>query len=168
VRATGIVGVPGDRSDELIEEAGRVAARGFSRLVIKEDVDLRGRAPGEVAELLRRTVEREAPGRECHIVLDEQEALGRELARLAAGEVVVMFYDKLAPLLRLLEEHGAEPVNAIDGLVVREENVLAAAAAATAASPIETRAAPVVRQRRATVFVSRDKTAQDWQGYIWR
>jgi cyanophycin synthetase len=168
VRVTGVVGVPGDRSDELIEEAGRAAARGFSRLVVKEDADRRGRAPGEVAELLRRAVEREAPGRECQVVLDEPEALRRELARLHAREVVVMFYDKLAPLLRLLEERGAAPVNAIDGLVVREADALALAATATASSPSETWAAPVVRHRRASAFASRDKTAQDWQGYIWR
>ena len=43
-RVTGIIGVPGDRDDALIEEAGRIAARGFHRLVIKEDEDTRGRA----------------------------------------------------------------------------------------------------------------------------
>ncbi|HEV2707392.1 MAG TPA: cyanophycin synthetase, partial [Pyrinomonadaceae bacterium] len=34
-RVTGIIGVPGDRDDSVIEEAARVAARGFQRLVIK-------------------------------------------------------------------------------------------------------------------------------------
>ena len=35
--------VPGDRTDELILESGRVAAGGFDRLIIKEDGDRRGR-----------------------------------------------------------------------------------------------------------------------------
>jgi len=76
---TGIVGVPGDRSDFLIEQAGRVAARGFRRVVIKEDEDLRGRRSGEVAEPLRRAVRDEAPGRECRIAFCETEALRSEL-----------------------------------------------------------------------------------------
>jgi cyanophycin synthetase len=166
VRVTGIVGVPGDRSDELIEEAGRTAARGFPRLVIKEDADTRGRRRGEVAELLRRAVEREAPGRDCRVVLDETEALRGELATLKEGEVVVLFFDKLAPLVPLLAEYGAVAVNSIAGLAVREEPALAAAAAAGSTS--EAWAVGAVRQRRAGIFATRDKTAQDWQGYIWR
>jgi len=164
LRATGIVGLPGDRADELIEEAGRAAARGFSRVVIKEDKDPRGREKGEVAERLRRAVLDEAPGRECAVVLDEAEALRGELRRLGAGGVVVMFYDKLEPLLRVLEEFGAEPASGIAGLVVREEPALAAAAAAGS----ESRAVTLVRTRRALAFAAQDKTAQDWQGYIWR
>jgi cyanophycin synthetase len=64
-RVTGVIGVPGDRSDELIERAGRIAARGFERIRIKEDEDPRGRRPGEVADLLLRAVRDEAPWREC-------------------------------------------------------------------------------------------------------
>ncbi|HSK64067.1 MAG TPA: hypothetical protein VK893_09505 [Pyrinomonadaceae bacterium] len=48
-RVTGVIGVPGDRDDTLIEHAGRVAARGFHRLIIREDRDPRGRERGAVA-----------------------------------------------------------------------------------------------------------------------
>lgn len=112
-RVTAIIGAPGDRCDDLIREAGRVAARGFSRIVIKEDHDLRGRRPGEVAELLRRTVKEEAPEADCRIVLDEVEALSQELRTQGPDDVIVMFYDKLKPLLDVLERHGAEPVSNI-------------------------------------------------------
>jgi cyanophycin synthetase len=126
LRVTGVVGVPGDRSDALIRQAGRVAARGFERVVIKEDEDLRGRRPGEVAEIIRAAVNEEAPWRECAVVLDEEEALRGELRRLGAGEVVVMFYDRLEPLRRILEESGAVPVETIEGLE-RQEGACAAA-----------------------------------------
>jgi UDP-N-acetylmuramyl tripeptide synthase len=50
-----IIGVPGDRDDSVIEQAGRVAGRGFHRVIIKEDIDLRGRGKGEVAKLRAET-----------------------------------------------------------------------------------------------------------------
>jgi cyanophycin synthetase len=113
-RVTGIIGVPGDRDDSVVEQAGRVAARGFHRVIIKEDKDLRGRAPGEVAKLLCEAVNDEWPGTECRIVLDEVEALRAELQELQQGQVVVIFYDKLEPVLSALEEHGALAVAAIE------------------------------------------------------
>ena len=33
-RVTGIIGVPGDRDDSVVEQAGRAAARGFHRIII--------------------------------------------------------------------------------------------------------------------------------------
>jgi cyanophycin synthetase len=112
-RVTGIIGVPGDRDDSVVERAGRVAARGFHRVIIKEDKDLRGRGPGEVAKLLCAAVGDEWPGTECRIVLDEVEALREELLGIEEGQVVVIFYDQLEPVQRVLEEHGAIPVSAI-------------------------------------------------------
>src|SRR5918998_762541 len=99
---TAILGVPGDRDDHLIEESGRIAARGFQRIIIKEDKDLRGRRKGEVAGLLCRTVNAESPERECLTVLDEVEAFSDELREMRQGDVMVVFYDKLEPVLEVL------------------------------------------------------------------
>jgi cyanophycin synthetase len=107
---TGIIGVPGDRDDRIIKEAASIAARGFHRIIIKEDHDLRGRAPGEVARLLCETVNREAPDRRCTIVLDEVQAFSDALGEIQENEVVVIFYDKLEPILKVLNEHQAMPV----------------------------------------------------------
>ena len=113
-RVTGIIGVPGDRDDSVVERAGRVAARGFHRVIVKEDRDLRGREPGEVARLLCKAVNDEWPGTECRIVLDEIEALREELRVSEEGQVVVIFYDKLEPVLDVLGESGAVPVGSIE------------------------------------------------------
>ncbi|HEX8137345.1 MAG TPA: cyanophycin synthetase [Pyrinomonadaceae bacterium] len=113
-RVTGIIGVPGDRDDTVIEEAARVAAHDFNRLVIKEDKDLRGRRPGEVAEMLCRAVQAEVAGRECRTVLDETEALTQGLAQTGEGDVLVMFYDTLAPVLAILERSGAQPASTVE------------------------------------------------------
>jgi cyanophycin synthetase len=113
-RVTGVIGVPGDRADSIIEQAGRVAARGFQRLIIKEDEDLRGRASGEVASLLCNAVKDEAPDRECIVIHSEAAALGRALEEITEGEIVIMFYDKLAPLLEVLKQFDAVPVSTIE------------------------------------------------------
>ena len=115
-RVTAIIGVPGDRDDSLIEAAGRVAARGFHRIIIKEDEDLRGRKKGEVAGLLCRAVNEEVPERECLTVLDEVEAFSRELREMRQGDVIVIFYDKLEPVREVLERHGARPATGIGEL----------------------------------------------------
>ncbi|HEV2802686.1 MAG TPA: cyanophycin synthetase [Pyrinomonadaceae bacterium] len=115
-RVTAILGVPGDRDDSLIEASGRVAARGFQRIIIKEDKDLRGRQKGEVAGLLCRTVNAESPDRECLTVLDEIAAFSQELREMKQGDVIVVFYDKLEPVLEVLAEHGAVSTNSIGEL----------------------------------------------------
>jgi cyanophycin synthetase len=115
-RVTAILGVPGDRDDSLIQQAGRVAARGFHRIIIKEDKDLRGRRKGEVAGVLCRAVGEASPDRECRVVLDEVEAFSRELREMKQDDVLVIFYDQLEPVLEVLKRHGAVPAASIGDL----------------------------------------------------
>lgn len=112
-RVTAILGVPGDRDDHLVEQAGRVVARCFQRIVIKEDKDLRGRRKGEVAGLLCRTINAESPERECRTVPDEIQAFSHELREMKRGDVIVVFYDKLEPVLEVLARHGAVPATSL-------------------------------------------------------
>jgi cyanophycin synthetase len=113
-KLTGIIGVPGDRANGLVEQAGRVAARGFDHLIIKEDKDLRGRRRGEVAGLLLDAVRDEVPDRECQVILDECDALCRAIRQMTNGEIVVVFYEKLEPILEVLQRYGATGVSAIE------------------------------------------------------
>ena len=112
-RVTGVIGVPGDRADSLIAHAGRVAARGFHRLIIREDHDLRGRDRGAVAQLLCDAALNEAPETECQVVLDESEAVQHAVRTMQRGEVIVVFYEKLEPLRQVLEKYAAQPVQSL-------------------------------------------------------
>lgn len=116
-RLTGIIGVPGDRDDSVVEQAGRAAARGFHRLIIKEDKDLRGRMRGEVADLLRQSVKDEVPERECIIEHDECKALTMAIRQMEKGEVVIVFYEKLEPILDVLQQFSAVSVSGLEGQV---------------------------------------------------
>jgi len=115
-RVTGIVGVPGDRDDQVIVHAARVAAKGFNKVIVKEDHDLRGRAPGAVASLVRDTVREVSPATECEVVLDEVEALRHAVSQMIKGEVIVLFYEKLQPIQNVLEEFAAQPVSSLPPL----------------------------------------------------
>lgn len=104
-RAIGIIGMPGDRQDKLILEVGQIAASFFEQLIIKEDEDLRGRRPLEVAELLYQAALNYGLNQEkIQVIPSEKLALQSALEQAQAGDLVVVFYEKLAHLENLLKE----------------------------------------------------------------
>ena len=109
-RVTGIIAIPGDRADAIIDRAARVAAKGFNKVIVREDQDLRGRQPGEVADILCRAIRDVSPAIECEVILDEVEALRQAVERMVKGEVIVHFYEKLQPVQNALQELSAQPV----------------------------------------------------------
>ena len=109
-RVTGIITIPGDRDDAIIDRAARVAAKGFNKVIVREDHDLRGRKPGDIANIVCRAVKEVSPATECEVVLDEIEALRRAVSQMIKGEVVVLFYEKLSPIQKALQEMAAQPV----------------------------------------------------------
>lgn len=111
-RLLGVIGVPGDRADDLVRESGRIAGEGFDYIFIKEDSDLRGRAPGEIAGLLREGALAGGCREEnIELVLEEGEAIKRALARAQRGDLLVIFYEKLDPVLEILGFPGLRPVS---------------------------------------------------------
>jgi cyanophycin synthetase len=114
-RITGVFTVPGDRLDDQIEEVGRLAARCFDRLIIREDADTRGRRPGEVAQLLYGAVRNEAPDKECRIIPDEGGALITALEEMEEREIILFVYEKHSePHLNLLRRYGSQSVTMIE------------------------------------------------------
>jgi cyanophycin synthetase len=103
-----VVATAGDRRDEDIRELGRVAARYFDDVIVREDHNPRGRAKGETADLILQGV-REAiavgQGRAGHaeVVLDEMEATRRALDRSRPGDLVVLCVDYATDVYRELE-----------------------------------------------------------------
>lgn len=109
-RLVGVVGMPGDRPDASISEVARLCASAFSRLYVKEDQDLRGRKPGEVARVfldaaLGAGFEKSASA----VIEDELDALKAAVDGAREGDLVAVFYERLGPLVRYLESLGAVP-----------------------------------------------------------
>ncbi len=67
-RAIGVLGIPGDRRDEDQREYGAIAATAFDEIIVREDKNLRGRAPGESASNVVAGVRAARGGRRgpCH------------------------------------------------------------------------------------------------------
>jgi cyanophycin synthetase len=102
-----VVATPGDRRDEDIRELGRVAARFFDDVIVREDEHKRGREPGAAARLVMEGV-REAMGAgaragHAEIVLDEPEAVRRALGRSRPGDLIVVCVDHADRVWKELE-----------------------------------------------------------------
>lgn len=99
-RLIGVVCAPGDRRDVDILTLGETAGRQFDGLWIKEDRDRRGRAPGEVASLLKRgALASGIAGERVRVAPSEEAAIAAAVAAAAPGDLVVFFYESY-PLAR--------------------------------------------------------------------
>jgi cyanophycin synthetase len=99
-RRIGVVGLPGDRSDEELRELGWVVAHHYDEVMIREDDNLRGRPPGQLAELVaqgvRKAIEGGASCQFVEPVLDEVAAIKAAMARAQPGDVVVLCVEDAA------------------------------------------------------------------------
>ncbi|TDB86881.1 cyanophycin synthetase [Actinomadura sp. KC216] len=103
------VTLPGDRSDELVAETARALAATFGRVVVYEDEDLRGRRSGEMTRLIVQGLREGRPDVRTHPAGDLKGALTSALDIAEPGEPVLLLYEKLQPVVELLETLGAEP-----------------------------------------------------------
>jgi cyanophycin synthetase len=101
-RSIGVVAAPGDRRDADIQELATIAAQTFDWIIVREDDDLRGREPGEVAHLIADAVQRTRPSLSLSIIPDEQEAVQQALEMARAGDLVVLFVDHVDETIDLV------------------------------------------------------------------
>jgi cyanophycin synthetase len=102
-----VVATAGDRRDDDMRELGRVAARYFDDLIIREDRNPRGRTRGETAALILEGVyEGMAAGARVgsvEVVVDEMEATRKALGRSRPGDLVVLCVDYATEVYREIE-----------------------------------------------------------------
>ncbi|MEO8251049.1 MAG: cyanophycin synthetase [Chloroflexota bacterium] len=122
----GVMATAGDRRDEDIAELGRVAAAYFDTIVVREDANPRGRAPGETAALIEQGVRAAmAAGARCtavETVLDELDATRHALDMGREGDVIVVCVDHANSVWKELQrrQHGG---SAVTDVAVAEEMV---------------------------------------------
>jgi cyanophycin synthetase len=84
---------PGDRLDEDIRQLARISAKHSNVLIIKEDDDLRGRAPYEAANIIRSVALKEKmEAKHAPIVRDELEAFKKAWEMSQEGDLLLFFY----------------------------------------------------------------------------
>ncbi len=105
-RAIGVIGIPGDRRDVDQREYGALAAQAFDEIIVREDRNLRGRAPGEsAANVLDGVKAVRGEGRARTIraekVLEEAAAVRAALRRASPGDLVVICADDAVGVYRV-------------------------------------------------------------------
>jgi len=104
-RAIGVLGIPGDRRDDDQREYGAIAAGAFDEIIVREDANLRGRAPGETAaNVIEGVRQAKAAGAaraaKSEKVLDEMSAVRAALRRAVPGDLVVCCVDNAVAVYR--------------------------------------------------------------------
>ena len=103
----GMIAAAGDRRDDDMRELGQIAAHHFDVIVVREDISLRGRRPGEtpelVAEGVRAGMQEGGRCKQVEIVPDEIAAVRHCMARANPGDLVVLCVDKHPSVLAELE-----------------------------------------------------------------
>lgn len=107
----GVIGGPGDRRDEDFIELGKLSARIFDRIIIKEDDDLRGRPSGQASELISKGIIQEKPDFQYEVMLKETEAINMGLDRAASGGLVVILPETVTRAISLIEARNPLPEN---------------------------------------------------------
>lgn len=104
-RLIAVLGLPGDRRDEDISEAARVVGSVFDRVVIRDDLDLRGRKPGDVAAIIRAGLVAGGLAESAIVeVRDEAEAVARAVHEALPGDLILYIADKPEIAARIVEE----------------------------------------------------------------
>jgi cyanophycin synthetase len=102
-----VIATPGDRREEDMRELGRVAARYFDEIIVREDANPRGRKKGETAEMVmagvREAMDAGARAGHAEIVVDEMEATRKALDRSRPGDLVVLCVDYATEVWKEIE-----------------------------------------------------------------
>jgi cyanophycin synthetase len=106
-RCIGVITAPGDRRDADIQEFAAIAADTFDHIIVREDDDLRGRVPGEVAGLIAETIQERRPDLPLQQILDEGAAVQAALEMIQPNDVAVLLIDKVAATLDQVKRFAA-------------------------------------------------------------
>ena len=109
-RVIGVIGIPGDRNDNMALSVGKLCGKYIDKIYIKEDGDKRGRKKEEMARLLEKGVLLSREKKFYKIILDEKEALKEALKTSLKGDIIVVFYEKLQPLIDVINEYKIEAI----------------------------------------------------------
>jgi len=105
-----VVGLPGDRSDDLLQESARALRDSFQNFILRDDEDLRGRAPLEVPRMIEKIIREASKTAKIQFQPDCRAAVELAISQLKPGSFVVIFYDDLDSTLASLRHYDPVPV----------------------------------------------------------
>lgn len=102
----GVVGIPGDRLDDSAIEIGSICAKFLDYTIVKEDKDLRGRRPGEIAKLIVNGILKENKNIKHEVIFDEEDAFIKAISMAKKGDSIIVFFENMNPLVKIIEEYN--------------------------------------------------------------
>ncbi|GAC1381991.1 MAG: cyanophycin synthetase [Ginsengibacter sp.] len=101
----GIISGTGDRRDDDIREIGRISAKNFDEIVIRQDRNLRGRTADEIVNLLVEGIEeKKQKDIPVKIIHNEKEAIIYAYENVRPGAIVTIMCDVIPDALEFIKE----------------------------------------------------------------
>ncbi|MCW3102872.1 MAG: cphA [Bacteroidetes bacterium] len=101
---TGIIAATGDRRDEDIRNLGRYAAQMFDNIIIRHDIDLRGRPEAEHSKLLIEGIEEVNKLIPVKVIPDEKEAITYAISKAKKGSMILACADNVHATIAFVSE----------------------------------------------------------------
>ncbi len=101
----GLIAAAGDRRDDDIRELGRIAARTFDEIVIRQDKNLRGRTDVDIMNLLKEGIHEIKPELEIFCINPEKESIKYVIENAKKGSHITICSDVIAEALDLVLEY---------------------------------------------------------------
>lgn len=101
-RLIGVIGIPGDRQNSVIDEIGEICCETLDEIIVKEDKDTRGRAVGEMSQLLKNSILNNDKNKKVKVYLDEVNALEYAIKISKKDDIIIVFYEDINPLVELI------------------------------------------------------------------
>jgi cyanophycin synthetase len=106
----GIITAPGDRRDEDIIKIGRIAARVFDHIIIRNDIDLRGRTAENIHNLLLEGIRENSKNIRTDIIPLEADAIKHAIEQVKPNSLISVF-----------SESPSEAIKTINRFLLEEE-----------------------------------------------
>ncbi|MCP0912979.1 MULTISPECIES: cyanophycin synthetase [Legionella] len=107
-RKIGIISATGDRRPEDIQQLGYQSAQMFDEIIIRHNVDGRGRTNEELTDFLMEGIERFNPDANVKIISDEFEALHYAMDHATPGTFIFYSIDDVLKVVNYMKEYSAK------------------------------------------------------------
>ena len=101
----GIIAGTGDRRDEDIKECGKIAARMFDHIIIRQEKHLRGRTEQEIIDLLIAGIQEVDKDLKYEVVPKEVEALKHAMNMAQAGTFITALSDVIENAIQVVQSY---------------------------------------------------------------
>ncbi len=104
-RKIGIISGVGDRRDEDIRECGKIAARMFDHIIIRQEKHLRGRTEEEIIGLIKEGIQSVGNNTTFEIIPKETEALKHAISIAEEGSFITALSDVVTNAIELVQNY---------------------------------------------------------------